>query len=117
VCSGKKSLGDDIRGAGVKVGSNYEPVASLWVCNKRFGVCNIFTSAIFLEFMEVKKLPVLLGCCMDKYSIPVASGGADDQVLEDFSAAETAGWLGQCTRLPEEDGRCTGAVTMEISEG
>jgi hypothetical protein len=65
----------------------------LWLCNKRFGVCNIFTSAIFLEFMEVKKLPVLLGCCMDKYSIPVASGGADDQVLEDFSAAETLAGL------------------------
>jgi hypothetical protein len=47
---------------GVKVGSNYESVASLWLCNKRFDVCNIFTSVIFLELMEVKKLLVLPGC-------------------------------------------------------
>jgi hypothetical protein len=77
----------------------------------------IYIHQLFFELMEVKKLLLLPGCCLDKYLIPLASGGADDQFLEDFCAAETAGWLRQCAHLLGEDGRCTRAVAVEISEG
>jgi predicted GNAT superfamily acetyltransferase len=31
---------------GVQVGSDYESIAKMWLCNKKFGICNVFTSAV-----------------------------------------------------------------------
>jgi hypothetical protein len=31
---------------GVQVGSDFESIAKLWLCNKKFGVVNIVTSAV-----------------------------------------------------------------------
>jgi hypothetical protein len=31
---------------GVQVGSSYESIAKLWFCNKKYGICNVFTSAV-----------------------------------------------------------------------
>jgi hypothetical protein len=32
---------------GVEMGSDYESVARLWLCNKKHGVTNMVTSAVF----------------------------------------------------------------------
>jgi hypothetical protein len=42
----KKSLGMYFWVIGSDVGANYEPVAIMWLCNKRFGVANVLTSAV-----------------------------------------------------------------------
>jgi hypothetical protein len=31
---------------GVKVGANYESMASLWLCNKKLDICNIFSATV-----------------------------------------------------------------------
>jgi hypothetical protein len=39
---------------GVKVGFNYESVANLWLCNKKYGICNIFTSALCWSLCKLR---------------------------------------------------------------
>jgi hypothetical protein len=36
---------------GVKVGADYESIAKLWLCNKKFGICNMFTSAKLRNYL------------------------------------------------------------------
>jgi hypothetical protein len=31
---------------GVQVESDYESIAKMWLCNKKIGICNVFTSAV-----------------------------------------------------------------------
>jgi hypothetical protein len=31
---------------GLEVGNNFESIAKLWLCNKKFGIANIFASAV-----------------------------------------------------------------------
>jgi hypothetical protein len=32
---------------GIKIGVDYASIAKLWLCNKKFGVYNMFTSAVY----------------------------------------------------------------------
>jgi hypothetical protein len=34
------------QGIGVRVGSDFESMAKLWLCNKKFGVVNVVSSAV-----------------------------------------------------------------------
>jgi hypothetical protein len=31
---------------GLEVGNSFESIAKLWLCNKKFGIANIFASAV-----------------------------------------------------------------------
>jgi hypothetical protein len=39
---------------GVQVGYNFESVAKLWLCNKKFGMCNVFTSAVCWSIWKLR---------------------------------------------------------------
>jgi hypothetical protein len=45
---------------GFRVDINYEPIAKLWLCNKKFGITNIdnLTVLVFVETKESRMLPV-----------------------------------------------------------
>jgi hypothetical protein len=46
---------------GVDVGPDYESVASKWLCNKRFGVVNMVTSAVCRGIWKLRNLLCLQG--------------------------------------------------------
>jgi hypothetical protein len=52
-----------------------------------------FVSGGLLELVKIKKLLMIPGRCLDKHTFTMASGGANDQVLKNFSTAENDGWL------------------------
>jgi hypothetical protein len=39
---------------GIQVGDGYESVAKLWLCNKKYGVCNVFTSALCWSLWKLR---------------------------------------------------------------
>jgi hypothetical protein len=40
--------------AGFELGSNYESIAKLWLCNKKFGVINIVSSAVCWSIWKLR---------------------------------------------------------------
>jgi hypothetical protein len=55
-------------------GTDYESIARLWLCNKKYGIV-IVTSAMWS--LETKKFYDLPGCCLDRHEIAMADGRAD----------------------------------------
>lgn len=41
---------------GIKMGKNYESIAKLWLCNKRYGVTNIVTSALCWSVWKLRNI-------------------------------------------------------------
>jgi hypothetical protein len=39
---------------GVKIGVNYESMASFWLCNKQFGICNMFSAAVCWNLWKIR---------------------------------------------------------------
>jgi hypothetical protein len=102
---------------GFPIGQNYEFVAKCWLCNKRFGVVNILTSAVCLEFMEGEKLDVFPGCMLERHERHVAAGGADDELSEGVGASEDGGGLRRCAQFLGKPGGTTGADRLPTPAG
>jgi hypothetical protein len=56
-------------------------MAKCWLCNKRFGVLNIFSSA---GAVEAKELYVFPGCALDGNEIALEDGIVDAEMLENL---------------------------------
>jgi hypothetical protein len=46
---------------GVHVGVNYESVARLWPCNKKFGILNMITSVVFWCIWKLRNVVYFQG--------------------------------------------------------
>jgi hypothetical protein len=89
--------------AGFELGSNYESIAKLWLCNKKFGVINIVSSAVCWS-IEIEKLLVLSGSALVWHEGAVATTDSPPALLENPGAAKDERCLRRCLLGAGEDG-------------
>jgi hypothetical protein len=69
---------------GIKMGKNYESIAKLWLCNKRYGVTNIVTSALCWSVWKLRNILCFQGACYTRFLRPKPDAHrmyAQDQVV------------------------------------
>jgi hypothetical protein len=81
---------------GVRLGQDYESIAKLWLCNTKFGVINIISSAVCWSIWKNEKFAMLSGSALDRHGAAVAEDDATDQMLEDFGSFEDGRRLRKC---------------------
>jgi hypothetical protein len=47
---------------GVQVGANYESMTKLWLCNKKYAICNVFNSAVCWSLRKLRMHALWCGC-------------------------------------------------------
>jgi hypothetical protein len=70
----------------VKTGDNFESVARLWLCNKKYGVINTITSAVCWS-LEAKECYLFPGCCLARDENALAKSSLDVKMLEALDPA------------------------------
>jgi hypothetical protein len=72
-----------------------------WLCNKKFEIVYLISSAVCWGVWKLKKLYVLSGCALEKYEV-MASGASYGQMLECAAPAEAGEWIRRCSNIPGE---------------
>jgi hypothetical protein len=83
---------------GTEVGSDYVSGARMWLCNKKFGIINMVTSAVCWCLWKLRNYL----CFQDVTSAYV-------EKLENSGFSREAGWLRCCNHSAGEGGLATGA--------
>jgi hypothetical protein len=68
-------------------------VASRWLCNKKFGTVNMFSSAICWSIWKSEEFSLFPGGHLDMNENDMATGGSDVEMLEGAGSDELDGWL------------------------
>jgi hypothetical protein len=98
---------------GVNLGEDYESIARLCLYNKKFGICNMFTSAVCWGLRKLRNSLCFQGVAWISLRV-LWQSVVYDQVVENVGTAERDGWLPQCSSGPGEAGVCAGTLAMEI---
>jgi hypothetical protein len=102
---------------GLSIGSNFESMARCWLCNKRYGVTNMFAAAVWLGLVEAKELLVFPGRNLDEDEITMACCPTDAEMLENPGPSEYDCWLRQCLQLDGDPGEASRADWAQPSFG
>jgi hypothetical protein len=65
-------------------------MAKHWLCNKKFGTVNVFSSALCWGLWEFVVFP---GSCLAGDEDGVANGDSDVEMLENLNTSKGYGWL------------------------
>jgi hypothetical protein len=74
----------------IQIGVDYESMAKHWLCNKKFGTVNAFSSALCWGLWEFVVFP---GSCLAGDEDGVANGDSDVEMLENLNTSKGYGWL------------------------
>jgi hypothetical protein len=74
---------------GFKIGSSFESLANSWLCNKRFGVVNIVSSAVYWSLWKLRNDLCFLG----EHEDALVQDHSDAAMLEATRSTENGDWL------------------------